>query len=75
MEQAQSFIMNYDPIIVIVVSAQSCNFNFNFFLILCRYCDFIVNEVDTDRKVVHLTSLDVPPEVIDFALYCFLDSF
>ncbi|KAH9688053.1 TRUD domain-containing protein [Citrus sinensis] len=27
-----------------------------------RYCDFIVNEVDTDRKVVHLTSLDVPPE-------------
>ncbi|GLT32711.1 hypothetical protein SLA2020_073560 [Shorea laevis] len=29
-----------------------------------RYSDFIVNEVDTDGNVVHLTSLDAPPEVI-----------
>ncbi|XP_024017328.1 multisubstrate pseudouridine synthase 7 [Morus notabilis] len=27
-----------------------------------RYSDFIVNEVDTDGNVVHLTSLDAPPE-------------
>lgn len=31
---------------------------------LCRYSDFIVNEVDTEGNVVHLTSLDAPPEVI-----------
>ncbi|XP_038878533.1 pseudouridylate synthase 7 homolog isoform X3 [Benincasa hispida] len=28
-----------------------------------RYSDFIVNEVDTDGNVVHLTSLDAPPEI------------
>lgn len=27
-----------------------------------RYSDFIVNEVDSDGSVVHLTSLDAPPE-------------
>ncbi|KAF8388099.1 hypothetical protein HHK36_026765 [Tetracentron sinense] len=27
-----------------------------------RYADFIVNEVDSDGNVVHLTSLDAPPE-------------
>ncbi|KAK7258713.1 hypothetical protein RIF29_24295 [Crotalaria pallida] len=27
-----------------------------------RYSDFIVNEVDRDEQVVHLTSLDPPPE-------------
>lgn len=27
-----------------------------------RYSDFIVNEVDTEGNVVHLTSLDAPPE-------------
>ncbi|TYK28792.1 pseudouridylate synthase 7-like protein isoform X1 [Cucumis melo var. makuwa] len=29
-----------------------------------RYSDFIVNEVDTDGNVVHLTSLDAPPEIV-----------
>ncbi|XP_062084512.1 multisubstrate pseudouridine synthase 7 [Humulus lupulus] len=29
-----------------------------------RYSDFIVNEVDTDGNVVHLTSMDAPPEEI-----------
>lgn len=29
-----------------------------------RYSDFIVNEVDKDGIVVHLTSLEVPPQVI-----------
>lgn len=33
-----------------------------------RYSDFIVNEVDSDGAVVHLTSLDAPPEVIQFDL-------
>ncbi|KAE8010054.1 hypothetical protein FH972_006452 [Carpinus fangiana] len=28
-----------------------------------RYSDFIVNEVDMEGKVVHLTSLDAPPEI------------
>ncbi|XP_010550930.1 PREDICTED: multisubstrate pseudouridine synthase 7 [Tarenaya hassleriana] len=28
-----------------------------------RYSDFIVNEADMDGNVVHLTSLDVPPEM------------
>ncbi|KAG7630051.1 Pseudouridine synthase TruD [Arabidopsis suecica] len=28
-----------------------------------RYADFIVNEVDMDGNVVHLTSLDLPPEM------------
>ena len=28
-----------------------------------RYCDFVVNEVDLDGNVVHLTSLDAPTEV------------
>ncbi|KAL6008070.1 hypothetical protein ACLOJK_033576 [Asimina triloba] len=28
-----------------------------------RYSDFIVNEVDCDGNVVHLTSFDLPPEV------------
>ncbi|OVA05407.1 Pseudouridine synthase [Macleaya cordata] len=28
-----------------------------------RYSDFIVNEVDSDGNVVHLTSLDAPPEI------------
>lgn len=28
-----------------------------------RYSDFIVNEVDCDQNIVHLTSLDAPPEV------------
>ncbi|XP_026660556.2 pseudouridylate synthase 7 homolog isoform X2 [Phoenix dactylifera] len=27
-----------------------------------RYSDFIVNEVDLDEKIVHLTSFDLPPE-------------
>ncbi|XP_024962160.1 multisubstrate pseudouridine synthase 7 isoform X2 [Cynara cardunculus var. scolymus] len=27
-----------------------------------RYCDFVVNEVDLDGNVVHLTSLDAPAE-------------
>lgn len=30
---------------------------------LCRYSDFIVNEVDLEGNVVHLTTLDAPPEV------------
>ncbi|XP_059652720.1 multisubstrate pseudouridine synthase 7 isoform X2 [Cornus florida] len=30
-----------------------------------RYSDFIVNEVDLDGNVVHLTSLDAPPEVLE----------
>ncbi|XP_022159173.1 pseudouridylate synthase 7 homolog [Momordica charantia] len=30
-----------------------------------RYSDFIVNEVDRDGNVVHLTSLDAPPEIVD----------
>ncbi|XP_034707286.1 multisubstrate pseudouridine synthase 7 isoform X3 [Vitis riparia] len=30
-----------------------------------RYCDFIVNEVDSDGNVVHLTSLDAPPESME----------
>lgn len=30
-----------------------------------RYSDFIVNEVDLDGNVVHLTSLHVPPELAD----------
>lgn len=30
-----------------------------------RYSDFIVNEVDLDGNVVHLTSLDVPEELLD----------
>ncbi|WCJ43912.1 hypothetical protein M5689_024619 [Euphorbia peplus] len=30
-----------------------------------RYSDFIVNEVDTDASVVHLTSMDVPHEMIE----------
>lgn len=34
-------------------------FGFNF----CRYSDFIVNEVDLDGNVVHLTSLVAPAEV------------
>ncbi|GMG99613.1 hypothetical protein Nepgr_001453 [Nepenthes gracilis] len=29
-----------------------------------RYSDFIVNEVDLDGNVVHLTSLDLPPEMV-----------
>ncbi|XVF31168.1 hypothetical protein REPUB_Repub16aG0122600 [Reevesia pubescens] len=29
-----------------------------------RYSDFIVNEVDTEGNVVHLTSLDAPPEAV-----------
>ncbi|XP_010259121.1 PREDICTED: multisubstrate pseudouridine synthase 7-like isoform X2 [Nelumbo nucifera] len=29
-----------------------------------RYSDFIVNEVDSDGKVVHLTCLDAPPEIV-----------
>ncbi|KAJ0982472.1 hypothetical protein J5N97_010727 [Dioscorea zingiberensis] len=28
-----------------------------------RYSDFIVNEVDLDGKVVHLTSFDLPPDI------------
>ncbi|KAG9151801.1 hypothetical protein Leryth_002073 [Lithospermum erythrorhizon] len=28
-----------------------------------RYSDFIVNEVDMDDKVVHLTSLEAPPQI------------
>ncbi|KAL8470630.1 hypothetical protein ACS0TY_033256 [Phlomoides rotata] len=30
-----------------------------------RYSDFIVNEVDLDGDVVHLTSLEAPPEIAD----------
>ncbi|KAK8329031.1 hypothetical protein V6Z12_A11G291900 [Gossypium hirsutum] len=30
-----------------------------------RYSDFIVNEVDTEGNVVHLTSLDAPPEEVE----------
>ncbi|KAG8648140.1 hypothetical protein MANES_09G154600v8 [Manihot esculenta] len=30
-----------------------------------RYSDFIVNEVDNDGNVVHLTSLEVPPEIAE----------
>ncbi|KAM7508502.1 hypothetical protein LguiA_018955 [Lonicera macranthoides] len=30
-----------------------------------RYSDFIVNEVDLDGNVVHLTSLDAPPEMVE----------
>ncbi|XP_015875444.2 multisubstrate pseudouridine synthase 7 isoform X1 [Ziziphus jujuba] len=30
-----------------------------------RYSDFIVNEVDWDGNVVHLSSLDAPPEAIE----------
>ncbi|CAO2837057.1 unnamed protein product [Amaranthus hypochondriacus] len=30
-----------------------------------RYSDFIVNEVDLNGNVVHLTSLDVPPELVE----------
>ncbi|PIN26595.1 tRNA pseudouridine(13) synthase [Handroanthus impetiginosus] len=30
-----------------------------------RYSDFIVNEVDLDGNVVHLTSLEVPPEIAE----------
>ncbi|XP_042486492.1 multisubstrate pseudouridine synthase 7 isoform X2 [Macadamia integrifolia] len=30
-----------------------------------RYSDFIVNEVDSDGNVVHLTSLDAPPETLE----------
>lgn len=30
-----------------------------------RYSDFIVNEVDLDGNVVHLTSFDVPPELME----------
>ncbi|XP_022719177.1 multisubstrate pseudouridine synthase 7-like [Durio zibethinus] len=30
-----------------------------------RYSDFIVNEVDTEGNVVHLTSLDAPLEVVE----------
>ncbi|PON87117.1 Pseudouridine synthase [Trema orientale] len=32
-----------------------------------RYSDFIVKEVDTDGNVVHLTSLDAPPEEVKTA--------
>lgn len=37
-----------------------------------RYSDFIVNEVDLDGNVVHLTSLDAPPEVLFSNLEFFL---
>ncbi|XP_073128130.1 multisubstrate pseudouridine synthase 7 [Henckelia pumila] len=30
-----------------------------------RYSDFIVNEVDLDGNIVHLTSLDAPPEIAE----------
>ncbi|KAJ9564850.1 hypothetical protein OSB04_000816 [Centaurea solstitialis] len=30
-----------------------------------RYCDFVVNEVDLDGNVVHLTSLDAPIETVE----------
>ncbi|KAG8649731.1 multisubstrate pseudouridine synthase 7 isoform X3 [Manihot esculenta] len=30
-----------------------------------RYSDFIVNEVDKDGIVVHLTSLEVPPQIVE----------
>ncbi|KAJ8760743.1 hypothetical protein K2173_017872 [Erythroxylum novogranatense] len=30
-----------------------------------RYADFIVNEVDTDGNVVHLTCMDAPPQAVD----------
>ncbi|KAK2992406.1 hypothetical protein RJ640_027854 [Escallonia rubra] len=30
-----------------------------------RYSDFIVNEVDMDGNVVHLTSLEAPPEIVE----------
>lgn len=33
------------------------------FLVFSRYADFIVNEVDTDGNVVHLTCLEPPPQV------------
>lgn len=44
------------------------------FLFFSRYSDFIVNEVGLDGNVVHLTSLEVPPEVcceILFFFYCY----
>lgn len=34
-----------------------------YFLVLSRYADFIVNEVDTGGNVVHLTCLEPPPQV------------
>ncbi|XP_058106205.1 multisubstrate pseudouridine synthase 7 [Magnolia sinica] len=39
-----------------------------------RYSDFIVNEVDCNGNVVHLTSFDLPPEKIDEKESKILDS-
>lgn len=36
---------------------------------LFRYSDFIVNEVDLDGNVVHLTSLHLPPEVFSYSFF------
>lgn len=38
---------------------------------LNRYSDFIVNEVDTEGNVVHLTTLEAPAEV-DKILFLFV---
>ncbi|KAG6773358.1 hypothetical protein POTOM_020629 [Populus tomentosa] len=35
-----------------------------------RYADFIVNEVDTDGNVVHLTCLESPPQMVEETKEC-----
>lgn len=40
---------------------------FIFVFVFRRYADFIVNEVDIDGNVVHLTSLDLPPDMVCLA--------
>lgn len=35
-----------------------------------RYADFIVNEVDTDGNVVHLTCLEPPPQMVEETKEC-----
>ena len=42
----------------------SLDSGFSLIVSLFRYSDFIVNEVDFDGNVVHLTSFDLPPEVV-----------
>lgn len=38
-----------------------------------RYSDFMVNEVDTEGNIVHLTNLDAPAEVDKFIMLFLLN--
>lgn len=62
---SRGFIILYD---YANISVNECVYSFEFICKFvcefCRYADFIVNEVDLDGNVVHLTTLVAPPEVI-----------